>query len=128
MGIVVVTQAISTVAHTGVLRSCGEAYINHPAVRRPPGSVRLGAEAVVAGWMHDTIDEGTWVAVGFLRAARFPGSIIPAVVIGVPRGELYFGLVAPRRRRSDPPGTWDSPTATRTAPMSRVRPLNTVAG
>ena len=32
MSIVVVKQAISTKAHTGVLRSCGEVYNNHPAV------------------------------------------------------------------------------------------------
>ena len=51
--------------------------------------------------MHDTIDEGTWVAVGFLRAARLPGSIIPAVVIGVPRGVvLRPGGSAPPSIRS----------------------------
>ena len=60
---------------------------------------------IAAGWPHDTIDEDTWVTVGFLRTTRFPETVITAGVSvpGVP-GESYFGLVT--RAAVDPIGRY----------------------
>ena len=83
---------------------------------------------IAAGWPHDTIDEDTWVTVGFLRTTRFPETVITAGVSvpGVP-GESYFGLMT--RAAVDSIGRYVKlADTTRTAPMSRVPPLNTGAG
>jgi len=102
VNIVRVAQAISTEAHTGVFRSCGDLYINHPAVV----AARLAAFVSVLrqssqAWLHDTIDEGTWVAVGFLRTARLPEASSRRGY-RCPPLELYFGLVP--RAAVDPIG------------------------
>ena len=60
---------------------------------------------IAAGWPHDTIDEDTWVTVGFLRTTRFPETVITAgvSVSRVPE-EPYFSLVA--RAAVDPIGRY----------------------
>ena len=105
MNIVRVAQAISTKAHTGVFRSVSRTSTTRPGSPPPPRSVRLGDQALAAGWLHDTIDENTWVMVGFRRTARFPETVITTVesVSRVP-GEVVLrpsGL-----RRVDPIGRY----------------------
>ena len=127
MSIVVVTQAISTAAHTGVLRSCGDLYINHPAVvaARLAAFVSVLRQSSLAGCTTRSTK-----APGLRSGSSAPPGCPkhhPAVVIGVPgwsctsawclappsiRSARYVGLADSDEDSADEPGT----------------PLNTVAG
>ena len=120
--------ALFTEAHTGVFRSVSRTSTTRPGSPPRRAAFGFGDEAVAAGWLHDTIDEDTWVTVGLLRATRFPETVITAgVSVSRVPGEPYFGLAA--RAAVDPIGRYVKlADTTRTAPMSRVPPLNTGAG
>ena len=102
MNIVRVAQAISTEAHTGVFRSCGDLYINHPAV----GAARLAAfvsvlrQSSLAGCTTRStkapgLRSGSSAPPGFPKHHPLPWYRCPP-------GELCFGLVA--RAAVDPIG------------------------
>jgi len=102
VNIVRVAQAISTEAHTGVFRSCGDLYINHPAV----GAARLAAfvsvlrQSSLAGCTTRStkapgLRSGSSAPPGFPKHHPLPWYRCPP-------GELCFGLVA--RAAVDPIG------------------------
>lgn len=85
-------RQVAASAHTNSRPYGKLPYITHPAavanILAP-----YGAEAVAAGWLHDTVED-TDVTLGSLRADGFPETVIRAVD-GVTRreNETYFDFV-----------------------------------
>ena len=72
-------------AHEGQLRKSGEAFVTHPiAVAAILGELKLDADAVIAGLLHDTVED-TEVTVDDV-GARF-GSQVARIVEGVTDSE-----------------------------------------
>lgn len=94
---------IAILAHAGVRRTAGDAYVNHPLrVARRLQVADFGEEVVAAAILHDVVEDSPWT-LGALSAAGMP----PAVVRGVDavtkrEGEDYTLLV--ERAAADPIG------------------------
>jgi len=78
-GLVDLAARLARLAHRDQVDKAGVSYISHPA--RVAGRVGTwgGDEiAVVAAWLHDTVED-TWVSLDLLRAMGFPPAVIKAV-------------------------------------------------
>ena len=88
-------------AHEGQTDKAGVAYIHHPAAVAS-ALAEHGELAVMAGWLHDVIED-TDVSLADLETAGCPPDVLRAVDSVTRReGEIYMDLI--RRAAADPLG------------------------
>lgn len=93
--------AVAVFAHHGQMRRSGGCYLNHP-LRVALMLVNFGEEAIIAGLLHDVLEDSATTAED-LRELGFSEAVISAVIsVSKREGEAYEDLVA--RASADPLG------------------------
>lgn len=105
MNLVQQAEQVARVAHVGVDRKSGEAYIEHPRrVAEALAAAGFSDEVVAAAWLHDTVED-TGLTLAILRALGFPERTVSAVDSVTHRpGETVVQSVARAAAHED--GRW----------------------
>lgn len=92
---------IARIAHWGQLDKAGKPYIKHPEAVAKMLEPH-GENAVVAGWLHDVVEDGG-ITLDDLRRFGFPEEVVRAVDSVTRRpNETYMDMI--RRASADPLG------------------------
>ena len=85
-------RAIATAAHAGQVDKAGRPYVGH-VERVAAAMARHGAEATMAAWLHDVVED-TGTTMADLRQAGVPPEVLSAVDALTKRpGEDYLDAV-----------------------------------